>query len=178
MKRRYSILCLIVIFLGAACQEEGCTDPNALNFDATADKDDGSCITCPPSSSTSTLVFLDSIVDFNFGSFFFEEEVFEVSVNQVNNASQIIECNTADTICITEVSVKNITTLNMTNFDFEITLFGSEVFLSDFFSNIELAPGQDTILIRQQLNGSQFFDCPRYSDVSMQAFIIDGDYFE
>ncbi len=32
-----------VVYL-AGCQKEGCTDPNAINYDANAKKDDGSCI--------------------------------------------------------------------------------------------------------------------------------------
>ncbi len=37
------ILLLLASFVLSSCQEEGCTDPNALNFDPSAKKDDGNC---------------------------------------------------------------------------------------------------------------------------------------
>ena len=33
-----------VITTSTSCESEGCTDPNAENFDADADNDDGTCI--------------------------------------------------------------------------------------------------------------------------------------
>ena len=36
-------LCATLAFLFAGCQRKGCTDPNALNYEAKAKKDDGDC---------------------------------------------------------------------------------------------------------------------------------------
>jgi hypothetical protein len=42
---KYVMFCFIATsVLLASCKKEGCTDPNALNFDASATKDDGSCV--------------------------------------------------------------------------------------------------------------------------------------
>lgn len=41
-----TILCAIfgILFLLSGCKKEGCTEPNAINYDSKADKNDGSCI--------------------------------------------------------------------------------------------------------------------------------------
>jgi hypothetical protein len=38
------MLASVLFFTGCEVQKQGCTDPNALNYDVTADYDDGSCI--------------------------------------------------------------------------------------------------------------------------------------
>ena len=40
----FTLLPVIALIFFTGCVEEGCTDPNALNTDFTADEDDGSCI--------------------------------------------------------------------------------------------------------------------------------------
>lgn len=39
-----SLLCVFGIMMTSSCKREGCTNPNATNYDAKAKKDDGSCV--------------------------------------------------------------------------------------------------------------------------------------
>lgn len=43
MKRTHYLLFLVTFLALAACKKEGCTDPNAMNYDPKAKMDDGSC---------------------------------------------------------------------------------------------------------------------------------------
>ena len=59
MKGNLIITIVIAIMLVVAgCQKEGCTDPNAINYDSKAKKDNGTCVY--PSSSTQIMVTFDA----------------------------------------------------------------------------------------------------------------------
>jgi hypothetical protein len=63
MKLGYFSLILVAGTLAmTSCKKKGCTDPTALNYDASAEKDDGSCEADPGPSYTvpSTYVFTDA----------------------------------------------------------------------------------------------------------------------
>ena len=40
----YNIIIFVFVLASISCREPGCTDPNALNFDNEAEKDDNSCL--------------------------------------------------------------------------------------------------------------------------------------
>ena len=56
----------LILLAGAltftSCKKKGCMDPTAENYDANAEKDDGSCqpVTIPPYTVPSTYIFTDA----------------------------------------------------------------------------------------------------------------------
>ena len=57
MKIRLLVLGVIALFLSTvSCKEKGCTDPNASNYDPSAEKDDGSCVIIDPPQDSLTHV--------------------------------------------------------------------------------------------------------------------------
>ena len=51
-------IAIAIMLVVAGCQKEGCTDPNAINYDSKAKKDNGTCVY--PSSSTQIMVTFDA----------------------------------------------------------------------------------------------------------------------
>lgn len=57
MKKSVLLLSVVGLFALGACKKKGCTDPNAINYDSEAEKDDGSC---EDLQVPTTYVFTDS----------------------------------------------------------------------------------------------------------------------
>ena len=91
----FFLVSVCVLFLNS-CKERGCTNPAAVNYDVTADEDDGSCIVC---STTEELYDYQEVYleDETWGSPHYNEMVakFELSQNIENPTNQV--CGTAST---------------------------------------------------------------------------------
>ncbi|HNP47517.1 MAG TPA: hypothetical protein PKL85_01715 [Bacteroidia bacterium] len=75
------ILCFPLIALMSSCQHKGCTNKEAINFDVTADTDDGTCIVC---STREELVETDSldIVDNSPSSSHYQQVIAKAYIEQ------------------------------------------------------------------------------------------------
>ncbi|MGB6036225.1 MAG: hypothetical protein WBG42_08150 [Cryomorphaceae bacterium] len=170
----------VIIFIALICQsceEEGCTDPQALNFDATADEDDGSCVYCEEPTISTSIVFTDSLIENRFGSSLFQEKIFELSIEQTESTGIIRQCPASELLCTTEISVRNITEFEMVNFDIDFFISGPQVFQSFFVQDINLESGEDTIVFVEQVD-LNFSNCPRYANSSVDNTIFSGIYVE
>lgn len=168
---------ILVALIFQSCKEEGCTDPKALNFDATADEEDGSCVYCTDPSVITSVVLTDSLIDGRFGSPLFQEQVFELSVEKSESTGIIRQCPESELFCTTEISIRNITEFEMINFDMDIFISGPQVFQNFFVEDINLGSGQDTIVLIEEVN-LNFSNCPRYQNSIVENTIFSGNYVE
>ena len=74
MKTLLIITTAFALIVLTSCHKSGCTNRDAINFDVTADKDDGSCIVC---NSTETKIDTESafLKDKKFGSIHYNQNV-------------------------------------------------------------------------------------------------------
>ena len=74
MKTLPLIASALVVMLLASCHKRGCTDHDAVNFDVTADEDDGTCIVCQSTDTRIDSVFA-YLKDTQFGSIHYNQNV-------------------------------------------------------------------------------------------------------
>jgi hypothetical protein len=100
------ISCFLLLSLFTDCADKGCTNKLALNYDITANKDDGSCVICKLTQSK-----LDStnvgIIDNNSSSQFFGQTVALLNIIHSSDSYNNSLCGPSDS-CSFYYSVTNL----------------------------------------------------------------------
>lgn len=104
------IICLAVLVLLSSCTgERGCTDKNALNYNAAAKSDDGSCRYCNSKATHSETVSRDLSYSFYYKGVYDQYFVVNVRVSQTSIIYNSQKCNNGEgSICYLKVNLKNI----------------------------------------------------------------------
>ena len=127
MKKYVSSLLVFIAF--SAFGQGGCTDPNAQNFNANAQWNDGSCLYDSLFIAPSEITLLSTVLNENSGLFFRNDTIW--THNDSGNSSTLFALDTFGTL------LRQVVVANATNVDWEaISFAGNYGYVGDFGNNV------------------------------------------
>jgi hypothetical protein len=123
----FAVIVLMLISLSDNAQIQGCTDPHAINYNSTANNNDGTCIYGPTNYSPEIFIKqLDEKVSGTAGLIFFNNSLW--TINEGGGQPEIYKIDT-----ITGQVIQTFTIRNATNKDWEdLTQDSLYIYIGDF----------------------------------------------
>jgi hypothetical protein len=159
---------VLVVFLFTSCHQSGCTNKDAINYNVTADEDDGSCIVC---QSTETKIDSKSIYlkDKIFGSIHYNQNVALFYFDQYEQTPNDKICGKET--CTIILSIQSLVNQNMF-INYQIQTYSGPI---NIFDNRQVTVNAHETLdvgIIEQLNN------PPFLPISLDSLIISTNQNE
>ncbi len=175
MKKYIPIAVILIAF--ASCRKEGCTDKKAINFNITADVDDGSCIYCD--EKVTVLGNAEGfIVDEQFQSSHYQDSIVYLEIEQTEELYSDQSCGINN--CSMDLKFTNLLSDDIINLDIRLIVVAqsSGGTLSNFTQNfygIMIKAEQDTLIEGAFLNNHIIGGCHSITGV-FDVILRDVNY--